>query len=89
MTYDLGYGTLDVAQGIAALDQSVLAAGGFWDQFTWDSFTWDSQAVGNPRISLDGIEKNISLLFYNSSDEYNPYTLQGVTLLTSPTRIEK
>lgn len=89
VTYDLGYGTLDVAQGIAALDQSVLAAGGFWDQFTWDSFTWDSQAVGNPRISLDGIEKNISLLFYNSSDEYNPYTLQGVTLLTSPTRIEK
>lgn len=89
VTYDLGYGTLDVAQGLAVLDQQVLAAGGFWDQFTWDSFTWDSQAVGNPRISLDGIEKNISLLFYNSSDEYDPYTLQGVTLLTSPTRIEK
>lgn len=89
VTYDLGYGTLDVAQGVAVLDQQVLAAGGFWDQFTWDQFTWDSQAVGNPRISLDGIEKNISLLFYNSSDEYDPYTLQGVTLLTSPTRIEK
>ena len=88
VTYDLGYGTLDVAQGVAALDQQLLAAGSFWDSFTWDSFTWDAQAIGNPRISLDGIEKNISLLFHSSRDQDGPHTLQGVTILSTPTRLE-
>lgn len=89
VTYDLGYGTQDVAPGVGAIDQELLAAGGFWDQFTWDQFTWDAQAIGNPRISLDGIEKNISLLFYSSSDEDNAHTLQGVTYLTTPTGMER
>lgn len=89
VTYDLGYGTLDVATGTAVLGQQLQAAGGYWDQFTWDSFTWDAQAVGNPRISLDGIEKNISLLFYSSRDQDGTHTLQGVTINHSPLRIEK
>ena len=89
VTYDLGYGTLDVAQGIAAIDQQLLAAGGYWDSLVWDSFTWDAQAVGNPRVSLDGIEKNISLLFYSSRDQDDTHTLQGVTINHSPLRLER
>lgn len=89
VTYDLGYGTVDVAQGIAAVDQQLLAAGGFWEQFTWEQFTWDAQVVGNPRVSLDGIEKNISLLFYSSRDQDGAHTLQGVTINHSPLRLEK
>ena len=89
VTYDLGYGTVDVAQGIAAVDQQLLAAGGFWDQATWEQFTWDAQAVGNPRISLDGIEKNISLLFYSSRDQDGSHTLQGVTINHSALRLER
>jgi len=87
VTYDLGYGTLDVAQGVAALDQQLLAAGGFWDQFIWDQFAWDAQAVGNPRISLDGTEKNISLLFYSSRDQDDPYTFTGITVCYTPTKL--
>jgi len=89
VTYDLGYGTLDVAQGIAAIDQQLLAAGGYWDSFIWDSFTWDAQAVGNPRVSLDGIEKNISMLFYSSRDQDDTHTLQGITVCHSPLRVER
>lgn len=89
VTYDLGYGTLDVAQGIAAIDQQLLAAGGYWDSFVWDSFTWDAQAVGNPRVSLDGIEKNISMLFYSSRDQDDTHTLQGITINHSPLRLER
>lgn len=89
VTYDLGYGTQDVASGVGVIDQELLAAGGFWDQFIWDQFAWDAQAIGNPRISLDGIEKNISMLFYSSSDEDNAHTLQGITYLTSNTRPER
>ena len=89
VTYDLGYGTLDVAQGIAAIDQQLLAAGGYWDSFIWDSFTWDAQAVGNPRVSLDGIEKNISMLFYSSRDQDDTHTLHGITVCHSPLRVER
>ena len=88
VTYDLGYGTLDVAEGIASLGEQLLAAGGYWDQFTWDSFTWDTQAIGNPRIPLDGTEKNISLLFYSSSDKDDPHTLQGVTITYTATKLD-
>ena len=88
VTYDLGYGTLDVAGGVAAVDQQLLASGGFWDSFTGNEITWDTQAVGNPRISLDGIEKNISMLFYSSRAQDDPHTLQGITLVTTPTRLE-
>jgi hypothetical protein len=88
-SYDLGYGTLDVAEGESVVGQQLLSAGGFWDQFTWDRFTWDTQAVGNPRIALDGVEKSISLLFYSSRDQDNSHTLQGYTLLATPTRVEK
>ena len=89
VTYELGYGTLDVASGIAAVDQQFIAAGAFWDAFTWDQFTWDTQAVANPRISLDGIEKNISMLFYSSRAQDDAFTLQGITLVTTPTRLER
>jgi len=89
VTYDLGYGNADVAQGIAVMNQPLIAAGGFWDQFTWDNFTWDSQSVGNPRISLDGSEKNISMLFYSDRAQDGSHTLQGITLLTSPQKLER
>ena len=89
VTYDLGYGTYDVEQGVGATAREVVAAGGYWDQFVWDEFTFDSQAIANPRIALDGIEKNISLLFYGSRDQDDPFTIQGVTMLTSKTRQER
>lgn len=89
VTYELGYGTSEVAQGDAASAYSLTAAGGYWDQFTWDRFTWDSQAVGNPRIPLKGVEKNLSLLFYSDRAQDKSHTLQGVTILSNSLRIER
>jgi len=89
ISYDLGYGTLDVAPGVAASSQQLLAAGGYWDSLTWDTYTWDAQAVNNPRVSLDGIEKSISLTFYSNRDQDDTHTLQGVTINHSPLRLER
>jgi hypothetical protein len=89
VAYDLGYGTLDVARGVGVLGQEITATGGFWDQFTWDSFAWDAQAVGNPRISLDGVEKSISMNFYSNRDQDAASVLQGITLLTTPRKLER
>lgn len=88
VSFDLGYGNPDIAQGTSSFDQPLMIGGGYWDQFTWDEFSWDTQSIGNPRISLDGIEKNISLLFYSSRAQDKSHTLQGVTILSTPTRLE-
>lgn len=87
--YDLGYGTPNIAPAEQGATQSLIGAGGYWDQFTWDAFNWDAQFVANPSISLDGIEKSISLVFYSARAQDNPHTLQGVTLLNTPLRLER
>jgi len=89
VNYDLGYGTPEVAQGTGVIEQQLLAAGGYWDQFIWDEFTWDAQAVNNPRIAIDGIEKNISIVFFSERHQDDPHTLQGSNMLFTPTRLER
>jgi len=89
ITYDLGYGNPDVSPAATQADQALNGSGGFWDSFTWDRFSWDSQSVSNPSISIDGTEKNISLTFYSSRAQDKPHTIQGVTLLSTPQRLER
>lgn len=89
VTYDLGYGNQDVQPSALTTDISMAGPGGYWDQFTWDQFIWDTQVVVNPSVSLDGTEKNISLLFYSDRAQDQSHTLQGVTLLSTPRRIER
>lgn len=89
VSYDLGYGNPDV-QPSAALEDRVLAgAGGYWDQFTWDQFVWDTQFVANPSVSLDGTEKNISLMYYSNRAQDASHTISGVTLISSPRTLER
>ena len=89
ISYELGYGTTEVA-GLGTMPDNVLVgAGGYWDQFTWDQFTWDTQYLANPSLSLDGVEKSISLIFYSSRAQDGPHILQGVTILNTPQRLER
>jgi len=79
-TYDLGYGSPDVSAAATQDDQTILGAGGYWDQFDWDDFTWDAPLVANAYLSIDGTENNISFLFYSSRNQDDPHTVQGVNL---------
>jgi len=91
VTYLLGYGTIDVEDGVASTGNLLVGGGGFWDDYNyvWDQFVWDAQAVANPRISLDGTEKNISLLFYSNRYQDDSHTIQGVTIMSSALRLER
>lgn len=89
VTYDLGYGNQDVQPSATSSDIAMAGPGGYWDQFYWDQFIWDTQAVVNPSVSLDGTEKNISLLFYSNRAQDQSHTLQGVTLHGTPRRLER
>ena len=89
ISYDLGYGSPDVAPAAVQTDKAMTGSGGYWDSFIWDSFNWDAQVVSNPSLSIDGTEKSISLTFYSIRAQDKPHTVQGVTLLTTPQRLER
>lgn len=89
ISYDLGYGTLDVAASAPSPSQALTAAGGYWDSFGWDRFTWDSQAVLNPSLSIEGTERNISFVFYSNRAQDASHTLQGITFISSPRRLAR
>jgi hypothetical protein len=88
VSYDLGYGSSQVQPSVAVLSY-LTGGGGYWDQFTWDQFNWDAQFILDPTIPLDGTEKNISLLFYSNRAQDKSHTLQGVTLVYTPRRLER
>lgn len=89
ISYDIGYGTPDVLAAQVQSDKTLTGGGGYWDQFTFDTFTWDSAVVENPNLSLDGVEKNISFIFYGRSAAYKSHTLQGVRVSYTPLRLER
>lgn len=89
MSYDLGYGNPNVSVPTAQQDQVMTGGGGYWDQFTWDQFTWDAALIEQPRIAIDGTERNIGLLFYANRAQDKQFTLQGVTLFFTPQRSER
>lgn len=89
ITYDLGYGSMYVQPSAVQADQQLVGGGGYWDKINWDSFTWDVQSVLNPSLSLDGTEKNVSLIFYSNRAQDQSHTLQGVTFIYSVRRTER
>lgn len=89
-SYDLGYGNPEVMPPPMVLDAEMSSGvGGYWDQIDWEEFRWDGQFVSSPSITLEGTEKNLSLVFYGSRAQDAPHTLQGVTLIYSERRTER
>lgn len=89
ISYDMGYGTTAILPSAQAPDSLLSGSGGYWDQFTWDQFTWDTQSVLDPQLSLEGTEKNLSLLFYSKRHQDAAHTLQGVMLSFIYRRVER
>jgi hypothetical protein len=89
MGYDLGYSTPNINPAAILPDQTLTGGGGYWDQFTWDQFTWDSALIEQPKVSLEGTEKNIGFLFYTNRAQDKPITLQGMTIFFTPQRAER
>lgn len=89
VSYDLGYGNPDVQPSAPTDDQVLTGTGGYWDQFTWDEFVWDTQFVANPSITLNGTEKNISMLYYSNRAQDASHVISGLTLISSSRAIER
>lgn len=89
-TYDLGYGNPEVTPPPSTEDINMIGgAGGYWDQFTWDQFFWDSAAVNAPSLTIEGTEKNISMVFYSNRAQDYAHTIQGITMIYTERRTER
>lgn len=88
-SYDLGYGDSGSAQPAILADQVLIGAGGYWDTSYWDSFVWDAPIISAPSITIDGTEKNISFMFYSNRYQDKSHTLQGITVIYIPRRVER
>jgi hypothetical protein len=88
INYDLGYGTPDVMVPVGQ-NLNAIYGGGYWDQFTWDHFTWDAKVYGDISMSLTGTEKNISFIFYSNRAQDTKHVVSGITIHTTPQRIER
>lgn len=88
ISYDLGYGTITTNQGVQTT-KTMIGGGGYWDQFTWDQFTWDAQIIETQSLSIEGTEKNISFIIYNNRAQDQSFTVQGISLMFTPRRMER
>jgi hypothetical protein len=88
MSYNVGYGTTDLPQGISTEVTTTLTTA-MWDSFIWDQFYWDGSALVPAQTTLDGTAENISLIFAGSSDEHEPITLNGAIVNFTPRRLTR
>lgn len=80
LTYELGYGGEDPAQGFEIKDASLQLSVAYWDSFTWDQFVWDGKQLSPTDLELEGTAENIALRFAGASALYQPFTLNSVML---------
>lgn len=82
LTTDFDYGDPFEA-GIDPIDFVVNGGGGSWDISNWEEFYWSSTTQGFMEAPLDGVSKNISLLFAGATADEPPHLLHGVSIFYS------
>lgn len=87
-TYELGYGTTDISNGITS-NLSSANVPVFWDSFTWDNFYWDGKSLLPVQQELTGTAENISLILRCKSDEFKPFTINSAIIHYTPRRQER
>jgi hypothetical protein len=87
-SYELGYGTFDIANGLVSLINSPNSPV-FWDSFTWDSFFWDGKSLLPVQQELTGTAENISLVLRCLSADYKPFTINSAIIHYTPRRQER
>jgi hypothetical protein len=84
--YSLGYGTTELSQPAGSTIENNLS-GTNWDSFTWDNFFWDGRNLLPSEADMDGVAENISLIFSGTSDEFDSFTIGGVSIAYTPRRM--
>jgi hypothetical protein len=78
-TYELGYGTSEIDQGVVSDLQTALGDV-FWDDFIWDSFYWDGRTLLPAEQDLTGTAENLSLIIRSMSDYFDSFTINSAII---------
>lgn len=78
-SYELGYATPEVDQGITQTIETVFGSV-FWDSFTWDAFYWDGRTLLPAELDLTGTEENIALILRSQSDMFDSITVNSTIM---------
>lgn len=83
--YEFAWGDEEIDQGPAPVKTSPV----YWDEFTWDAFAWDGRAIAPTELRLDGTAPNIAMRIEQSSALWPSYTINSITLVYTPRRIQR
>ena len=86
MSYELGYGSSERAQGTTPQDGVVALSTVYWDTFTWDEFTWDGRTLAPSTMTLDGTGENIAVRVDSASARFKSLTFNSFIFDFSPRR---
>lgn len=78
-TSDYAYGDPDLPSG-SETSASIFGGGGYWDESEWNRFYWSSPIQGIGQIRLQGIGKNISIVFLSGATHESPHTLTSLSV---------
>lgn len=82
---DYSYGDSDLTSGAEA-SQTLYGGGGFWNTLFWDKFNWSAPFQTDATIELNGIGRNVSLVFMSDATHEKPHTLSSLTVNFTPRR---
>ncbi len=75
-SYTVGYGSTEYESNTAIVNTAQLASAN-WDTMTWDEFFWDGRNLLPSESDTGGNAENISLAYSGSSDEFEPFLING------------
>jgi hypothetical protein len=84
-SYQLGYGSSEYDSPEASTSTSDLTSSN-WDSGNWDALFWDGRSLTPSESDITGTAENISLVYSGSSDEFQPFTLNGAIVHFTPRR---
>lgn len=64
-------------------DGDMLPVGALWDVESWNQFFWGAAAVSKIESQIDGLGRNMSELFWCSSDVFDGWIIQGLLVHNS------
>lgn len=79
------YGNLDISSH-RAIQMSLTGGGGVWGVSEWGEATWGGALVSEGLAYIDGVAKNMAVLFSGSSRYDEPHTIQGLIVHHSQRR---
>lgn len=85
---DFDYGD-PLSAGAPAAELTLEGGGGQWDLSNWDEFYWSAPFEGTGQVYIDGVGRNVSLLFAGQSADEPPHLLQGLTWFHSTRGLQR